>query len=139
MCGFGTPLFSHFGPQSARKQESRQNRARNRVLCGNTETERVWLVRFQRCFRHTREVTPKRRVGTQGYIEELIDEELFAKPKTIVAVKAELGNRGHHIPLTSLSGASKISASKSDCVERKLRQPMVVRRRLPIRTGNAKE
>jgi hypothetical protein len=43
--------------------------------------------------------TPKRRAGTQGYIEELI-----AKPKTIVAVKAELGNRGHHIPLTSLSG-----------------------------------
>jgi hypothetical protein len=48
--------------------------------------------------------TPKRRAGTQGYIEELIDEEFFAKPKTIVAVKAELGNRGHHIPLTSLSG-----------------------------------
>ncbi len=48
--------------------------------------------------------TPKRRAGTQEYIEELIDEEFFAKPKTIVAVKAELGNRGHHIPLTSLSG-----------------------------------
>jgi len=46
----------------------------------------------------------KRRAGTRAYIEELIDEEFFAKPKTIAAVKAELGNRGHHIPLTSLSG-----------------------------------
>jgi len=48
--------------------------------------------------------TPEKRSGTRAYIEELIDEEFFAKPKTIVAVKAELGNRGHHIPLTSLSG-----------------------------------
>jgi hypothetical protein len=46
----------------------------------------------------------KKRAGTQAYIEELIDDEFFAKPKTIAAVKAELGNRGHHIPLTSLSG-----------------------------------
>ncbi len=38
MCGFGTTLFSHFGPQSARKQESRQNRARNRFSAA-TETE----------------------------------------------------------------------------------------------------
>src|SRR5438093_6240193 len=48
--------------------------------------------------------TPKRHGGTQAYIDELVDEEFFAKPKTIAAVKAELGNRGHHIPLTSLSG-----------------------------------
>lgn len=47
---------------------------------------------------------PKKRAGTQAYVEELIDDEFFAKPKTIAAVKAELGNRGHHIPLTSLSG-----------------------------------
>ena len=46
----------------------------------------------------------KKRSGTAAYIEELIDEQFFAKPKTIVAVKAELANRGHHIPLTSLSG-----------------------------------
>lgn len=46
----------------------------------------------------------KRRAGTQVYIEELIEDDFFAKPKTIAAVKAELGNRGHHIPLTSLSG-----------------------------------
>jgi hypothetical protein len=46
----------------------------------------------------------KRRGGTQAYVEELIDDDFFAKPKTIASVKAELGNRGHHIPLTSLSG-----------------------------------
>jgi hypothetical protein len=44
------------------------------------------------------------RGGTSAYIGELIDEDFFSKPKTISEVKAELGNRGHHIPLTSLSG-----------------------------------
>lgn len=34
----------------------------------------------------------------------MIDEGFFKKPKTIAHVKAELENRGHHIPLTSLSG-----------------------------------
>jgi hypothetical protein len=42
--------------------------------------------------------------GPQGHLEELIDEGFFGKPKTITNVKAELENRGHHIPLTSLSG-----------------------------------
>lgn len=46
----------------------------------------------------------KKRAGTAAYVEELIDEQFFAKPKTITAVKAELANRGHHIPLTALSG-----------------------------------
>jgi hypothetical protein len=41
--------------------------------------------------------------GPKAYITELIDEGFFKKPKTITAVKVELGNRGHHIPLTSLS------------------------------------
>ena len=44
------------------------------------------------------------RGGTSAYIGELVDEDFFSKPKTISEVKAELGNRGHHIPLTSLSG-----------------------------------
>lgn len=48
--------------------------------------------------------TSRRRAGTQAYLEELVEEGFFVKPKTIAAVKAELGNRGHHIPLTSLSG-----------------------------------
>lgn len=42
--------------------------------------------------------------GPQAYLQEMIDEEFFKKPKTIAQVKAELENRGHHIPLTSLSG-----------------------------------
>jgi hypothetical protein len=42
--------------------------------------------------------------GTKAYIEELQIEGFFNKQQTIAAVKAELENRGHHIPLTSLSG-----------------------------------
>lgn len=42
--------------------------------------------------------------GPQAYVEELVEEGFFKKPKTIANVKAELENRGHHIPLTSLSG-----------------------------------
>lgn len=42
--------------------------------------------------------------GPQAYIDELVSEDFFKKPKTITQVKAELENRGHHIPLTSLSG-----------------------------------
>jgi hypothetical protein len=61
--------------------------------------------------------TPKKRAGTAAYIEELIDEQFFAKPKTIASVKAELGNRGHHIPLTSLSGPLQ-----SLCQRKKLRR-----------------
>lgn len=45
-----------------------------------------------------------KRGGPQAYVEELIADEFFKKPKTIAEVKAELQNRGHHIPLTSLSG-----------------------------------
>ncbi|HJW80775.1 MAG TPA: hypothetical protein VJ396_00915 [Acidiferrobacterales bacterium] len=49
---------------------------------------------------------PKRaaKSGTQAYVEELVDDDFFKKPRTIAHVKAELENRGHHIPLTSLSG-----------------------------------
>jgi len=46
----------------------------------------------------------KKRGGPQGYVEEIVEEGFFKKPKTISEVKAELENRGHHIPLTSLSG-----------------------------------
>lgn len=42
--------------------------------------------------------------GPQAYVDELANEGFFKKPKTIANVKAELENRGHHIPLTSLSG-----------------------------------
>jgi membrane protein involved in colicin uptake len=44
------------------------------------------------------------RSGPQAYVDEMVDDGFFKKPKTISDVKAELSNRGHHIPLTSLSG-----------------------------------
>ena len=44
------------------------------------------------------------RRGPQQYIEDMILDAFFKTPKAIADVKAELENRGHHIPLTSLSG-----------------------------------
>jgi hypothetical protein len=52
--------------------------------------------------------------GPQKYVEELITDKFFAKPKTITEVRSELENRGHHIPLTSLSGPlQKLCQQKS--------------------------
>lgn len=42
--------------------------------------------------------------GPKAYLEEMVAEAFFKKPKTIAEAKAELENRGHHIPITSLSG-----------------------------------
>ncbi|HEX9758119.1 MAG TPA: hypothetical protein VGB26_10000 [Nitrospiria bacterium] len=44
------------------------------------------------------------RSGPRAYIEEMVADGFFKKPKTMAQVKAELENRGHHIALTSLSG-----------------------------------
>jgi hypothetical protein len=44
------------------------------------------------------------KTGPRAYIEELIADEFFRQQKTLAQVKAELANRGHHIPQTSLSG-----------------------------------
>lgn len=55
--------------------------------------------------------------GPKGRVEELINEGFFKKPKTISEVRAELGNRGHHFPRTSLSGPLQAL-----CRERKLRR-----------------
>jgi hypothetical protein len=57
------------------------------------------------------------RGGTIAYIRELIEEAFFKNPKTISDMKVELENRGHHIPLTSLSGPMQ-----SLCKARKLRR-----------------
>ena len=43
-------------------------------------------------------------VGPRAYIREMHEDGFFKKPKTITDVKVELENRGHHIPMTSLSG-----------------------------------
>lgn len=77
-------------PEAQRDIKTKSKKSTARRLSGRKSTEG--------------QKTTKKRAGTAAYIEELIDEQFFAKPKTIAAVKAELGNRGHHIPLTSLSG-----------------------------------
>ncbi len=59
----------------------------------------------------------KRSRGPKGYIMELVRDGFFKKPRTIAEVKAELANRGHHIPRTSLSGPLQ-----SLCQERVLRR-----------------
>jgi hypothetical protein len=58
--------------------------------------------------------------GPQAYIEELVGEKYFENPKTIANVKAELENRGHHIPLTSLSGPLQAL-----CQRRRLRRQKI--------------
>jgi len=49
-------------------------------------------------------VKPRKRVGPKGHVQQLVAEGFFKKQKNIADVKAELARRGHHIPLTSLSG-----------------------------------
>jgi hypothetical protein len=58
--------------------------------------------------------------GPSAYVQEMIDDGFFKKPKTIALVKAELENRGHHIPLTSLSGPLQ-----KLCQQRRLRRQRV--------------
>jgi hypothetical protein len=62
----------------------------------------------------------KAKGGPKGYVERLIDDGFFKAPKTLAAVRAELGNGGHHIPLTSLSRPMMIL-----CRERRLRRQKV--------------
>ena len=59
----------------------------------------------------------KKHAGPKAYIEEMITEGFFKTQRTIAQVKAELGNRGHHIALTSLSGPLQ-----QLCQERRLRR-----------------
>lgn len=47
---------------------------------------------------------PSAKSGPKARVEELVDEGYFKKQRTIADLKTELANRGHHIPLTSLSG-----------------------------------
>jgi len=45
-----------------------------------------------------------KRLGPQAHIEDLVSEGFFRERRTIAEVKLALGNRGYHIPVTSLSG-----------------------------------
>ncbi len=58
--------------------------------------------------------------GPAVYLQDLIDEGFFSKPKAISQVKAELENRGHHVPLTSLSGPLQ-----KHCQARRLRRQKI--------------
>jgi hypothetical protein len=58
--------------------------------------------------------------GPKAYIVEVLDEGFFKKVKTMGEVKAELDNRGHHIPYTSLSGPLQ-----KLCQEKRLRRQKV--------------
>jgi hypothetical protein len=46
--------------------------------------------------------------GPQFLVEELEGDGFFKNPKTIAQVRTELKNRGHHLPVTSLSGPLQI-------------------------------
>ena len=52
--------------------------------------------------------TATKKGGPQFYVEEISGDGFFKKPKSISQVRTELENRGHHIPLTSLSGPLQI-------------------------------
>jgi hypothetical protein len=64
---------------------------------------------------------PKPQSGPKAHIEELIRDDFFVEQRTIAEVKAELANRGRHIPLTSLSGPLQKLTQ-----ERRLRRQKVV-------------
>ena len=55
--------------------------------------------------------------GPTGYVDELIGEGFFKTPKCLADVRTELGNRGHHVPLTSLSRPMMLL-----CRDRRLRR-----------------
>lgn len=61
--------------------------------------------------------TSKPKGGPKAYVEELIADHFFKAPKSIADVRSELENRGHHIPVTSLSGPLQ-----SLCKQKKLRR-----------------
>ncbi len=75
------------------------------LLSDRDETPKAKLPKPSKPLAEAPEKKPgKKKKGPTAYIEELVDEGLFKKPKTIARVKAELENRGHHIPMTALSG-----------------------------------
>jgi hypothetical protein len=54
--------------------------------------------------KHEKRSDSATRQGPKKHVEALIDDGFFKEQRTIVEVKAELANQGHHIALTSLSG-----------------------------------
>ncbi len=95
-------------------------RVLNDLLSAGDEASKEKPKATARASRQTSQKPAKKRGGPQGYVEEMVEDGFFKKPKTIAEVKAELENRGHHIPVTSLSGPMQ-----------KLCQKKVLRRQKP--------
>lgn len=96
-------------------------RVLNDLLGGADETHKLKPRTTGRATKQvSKQPASKKRGGPQGYVEEMVADDFFKKPKTISEVKAELENRGHHIPVTSLSGPMQ-----------KLCQKKVLRRQKP--------
>ena|SRR5437867_4359519 len=77
------------------------------LLGSGTETRRhatQEVLRVRRRPRRASSAKASSKTGPKAYIEKMVADGFFKKQKTIAQVKAELENRGHHIPLTSLSG-----------------------------------
>ena len=93
-------------------------RVLNDLLSGTDESHKI-KSSGTHTIKHAapRKSTGKKRSGPQAYVEEMVEEGFFKKLKTISEVKAELENRGHHIPLTSLSGPMQAL-----CQKKKLRR-----------------
>lgn len=71
------------------------------LLGGRTSTDR--LSQKKAHTDRSAKTTKSPRGGPINYIREMVEDGFFKKPKAITDVKVELENRGHHIPLTSLS------------------------------------
>ena len=109
------------GVKDAELRRGAFERVLNDLLGGAGEATEPKPRATGRATKHvSRKSASKKRGGPQGYVEEMVEDGFFKKPKTISEVKAELENRGHHIPVTSLSGPMQ-----------KLCQKKVLRRQKP--------
>ena len=73
-------------------------------LLAGTHHERSTKIKTARAqTAPTQKKEKHKRNGPQAYIDELIGDDFFEKPKTLAEVRTELGNRGRHIPLIQLS------------------------------------
>lgn len=71
----------------------------------STSSHSKELVSQKKTTRKSSGSSPRKKGGgPTAYIEELVAEGYFSKKRSISDVKTELENRGHHIPITSLSG-----------------------------------
>lgn len=95
-------------------------RVLNDLLSAGDEATKAKPNATARATKQATQKAAKNRTGPQAYVEEMVEDGFFKKPKTIAEVKAELENRGHHIPVTSLSGPMQ-----------KLCQKKVLRRQKP--------